>query len=133
MKTYKLSFLKYTIRVTPDVPSAVAFCDNQEIVLSHEEMRGITGDHKKILFDLLVKLWEKLLPLTDRPAELAPMCTLSNYTIEENAISSNPITDHEADDLLIELEGWSVLCQESIKEMQSDFHIPEVGEQMELF
>jgi hypothetical protein len=85
MKTYKLSFLKYTIRVTPEVPSAVAFCDNQEIVLSHEEMRGITGDHKKVLFDLLVKLWEKLLPLADRPAELAPMCTLSNYTIEENS------------------------------------------------
>jgi hypothetical protein len=94
MKTYTLSFLKYIIRVTPDVPSAVAFCDNQEIVLSHEEMRGITGDHKKVLFDLLVKLWEKLLPMTDRPAELAPMCTLSNYTIEENAtISTRKATE----------------------------------------
>jgi hypothetical protein len=49
----------------------------------------------------------------------------------EKGISAE--NDRQADAMLIELKEWSILCQESIKEMQSDFHIPEVGEQMELF
>lgn len=105
MTTYTLSTDTYQIRATPEIPSAVAWYNGEEITFQDYTAIRPTVCEKQRLADLLVIVYAKLLVLTDKPEELAFMCQLNNY----------------------EKEDFPGL------QMVDPFYIPEVQGQMELF